>query len=439
MIALRYTRSPPFRTSMFLAAGLVASLPGCVSLPAAKPVGGMVSAPERSLDGVPAPVSTTIPLTMDGNRLYAEVSFRKADGGIRQAMAWVNFGMGGLSLSPSLRRDLGPEGSVAFFLGGIPVIVQPGAILPVDADDFKQLGPFPVEAILPAALWPHYRVTLDYATRTLTLAQPSTAPVPGVAVPIEVNEGTGFATVLATVAGQSHPVVLDPGGGYTWWRGSVVRDWLTEHPNWYRADGAVGQSNQAMVDEAFEQQGTVVRVPSVRLGSLELHDVGILGSARGSLVDQVKYTLFWRLWGAGAPRPVDGWLGGNALKPYRITIDYQHRVSYWQLAGVPDTGDLTSVGVSLVHGPQGYTIGGLVSRHGQAVLRDIQVGDTLLGVDGRDVRPMTRGAVITALGGQAGEHRRLTLERQGSIIEADTVVEAEAAISFPEEKPVRVP
>ncbi len=230
MIALRYTRRPPFRTSILLAAGFVASLPGCVSLPAAKPVGGMVSTPERSLDGVPAPVSTTIPLTMDGNRLYAKVSFYKADGGIREAMAWVNFGMGGMSLSPSLQRDLATEGPVAFSLGGIPVVVQPGAILPADANDFKQLGPFPVEAILPAVLWPHYRVALDYTARTLTLAQPSPVPVPGVAVPIEVNEGTGFATVLATVAGQSHPVVLDPGSGYTWWRGSVVRGWLGEHP-----------------------------------------------------------------------------------------------------------------------------------------------------------------------------------------------------------------
>jgi len=177
----------------------------------------------------------------------------------------------------------------------------------------------------------------------------------------------------------------------------------------------------------------------MRLGSLELHDVGILGSAQGSLVDRMKYPLFWRLWGVGAPRPVDGWLGGNALKPYRITIDYQHRISYWQLTGAPDTGDLTSVGVSLVHGPQGYIIGGLVSRHGRAVVRDVQAGDTLLGVDGRDVRPMTRGAVLAALGGQPGEHRRLTLERQGSIIEADAVVEAEAHISFPEQKPVRGP
>lgn len=178
MIALRYPRRSSFSTSAVLAAGLVASLPGCVSLPAAKAVGGMVSTPERSLDGVPAPVPTIIPLTMDNNRLYAEVSFRKADGGVRKAMAWVNFGMGGLSLSPSLRRDLGPEGSVAFSLGSIPVIVQPGAILPADADDFAQLGPFPVEAILPAALWPHYRVTLDYAARSLTLAQPSPVPAP---------------------------------------------------------------------------------------------------------------------------------------------------------------------------------------------------------------------------------------------------------------------
>ena len=195
--------------------------------------------------------------------------------------------------------------------------------------------------------------------------------------------------------------MLDPGSGYTWWRSTVVRSWLARNPDWYRADGAAGQRNQAMADQAFEQQGTVVRVPVLKLGALELRNVGILGSAPagGDPVEWLKDALFWRLWGAGAPEPVVGWLGGNALRPYRIAIDYPHRVSYWLRTGQRDTSDLTSVGVSLVHGTKGYVIGGLVSRHGQVTVQGVQVGDELLAVDGRDVQPMTRGSMLAALGG----------------------------------------
>jgi hypothetical protein len=179
-----------------------------------------------------------------------------------------------------------------------------------------------------------------------------------------------------------------------------------------------------MIGFAFEQGGTVVRVPTVRIGDLQLTEVGILGSspANGSPVDRTLDGIFWRGWGKGAARPVIGWLGGNAFRDYRLTLDYKNHVAYWLKVSEPDTSDLNSVGVSLVHTPTAYVVGGLARVHGAASVSGVAVGDQLLAIDGQDVTPLAHGAVIQALHGAPGDHRRLTLERKGQTIQVDAVV-----------------
>jgi hypothetical protein len=370
---------------------------------------------------VQAPV--VVPFVLDGGRPYVEVTFELPDGSRRKALAWANFGTGGMQLSPAIRAAYGDKAPIRFSLGGVPVRVDQKALLPASPEELAQLGPLPVEAVLPASLWPNYRLTLDYASRTFTLAPPSDGPAPGAPVPIRVNPRTGLASVHARIDGHDYALVID--NGYTWMRGPDVRGWLKRHPDWYRADGALGQSNQAMVGEALEQQGTVVRVESMTLGGLELHDVGVLGGGEGNLGDRAKYALFWKIWGAGAAEPVAGWIGPNLLQSYRITIDYQHHMSYWLKVGAPQTGELTSSPLSLIHGTKNYFIGGLVSRHGRTAVTGIAVGDKLLTIDGRDVRPMSRGTIEAALAGRPGEVHRLTLERNGQPVSAAVKVEPE--------------
>jgi hypothetical protein len=397
-----------------LSIAMCAIVAGCAT-PYSVPVTARISAPLRDANASPAPASVVVPFTLDAGRIYVQVAFRRADGSLRMAPAWVNFGVGRMNLSAALRQDIGP-GPVDFSIGGMPVRVDEKVVFTSPPEAFAQLGPQPVEAVLPAGLWPQFRVTLDYASRTLTLERASRdwPTPPGIPVPIRVNDKTGLVAVEAEVDGHSYPVVLDAGGGYSWWDGSQVRSWLPKHPDWYRADGAIGASNQAMVGENVEQLGTAVRVPSMRLGALELKNVGLLGTApaRGHPADQAKNHLFWKLWGTGAPMPVMGWLGANAMAPYRITFDYRNHVSYWLRTGPEPVDELNSVGVSLTHGSKNYFIGAVVTRHGAPGLRGVAPGDKLLAIDGRDARPMTRGQVIQALHGRAGESHFLTLERQ---------------------------
>ena len=387
----------------------------------------MVHVPQRTADGSPVPARATVPATLDNGRMFVTLTFRRPDGRSRPALAWVNMGMGGLSLAPALREELGQDKPVSFSVGSMPVTVDAAAVLAAPADDFaQQLGPMPVEAILPAGVLRQFRVTLDYAGPSLTLAQPSDVPAPGIAVPVQVNEGTGLISADAGVDGRRYAVVIDSGAGYSWWRGEAVRDWIATRPDWLRAQGAVGASNQAMVDQAFEQEGTVVRVPVMALGPLQLRDVGLLGSgpAGGGVVGPLIGRLFWSAWGKGASGPVVGWLGGNVLSRYRLTIDYRNHVTYWEQVAPPRTDELNAVGISLIHTPSQYRIGGLAHRQGVAPVTGVQVGDQLVAVDGRDTAVMTRGTLLDALHGTPGERRRLTLDRSGQRTEADTVVSA---------------
>ena len=85
---------------------------------------------------------------------------------------------------------------------------------------------------------------------------------------------------------------------------------------------------------------------------------------------------------------------------------------------------MDTVGISLVYTPTQCRVGGLVHRDGAASVSGVQVGDRLVAVDGRNAASMTRDILLDALHGTPGEHRRLTLDRDGRSIEADVPVNA---------------
>lgn len=214
--------------------------------------------------------------------------------------------------------------------------------------------------------------------------------------------------------------MIDAGSGYTWMRGEVLKGWLTAHPDWRRAEGAIGLANNNMLDYAFEKQGAVARLPAITIATIALKDIGVLGTGPvfGSFVDGVVGDFFWDNWQKSASGPVVGWLGGNVLKNFKITIDYPNRVSYWRAQAAPDPHDLDQVGVTLVRRDGRYFIGGVV----HAAARDDLIGgvaidDELVGVGALDARGAAKAAVLTALGGKPGETRLLRLERNGLSLE----------------------
>lgn len=381
------------------------------------------------------PHDVGVPFTLDAGRILLDVEFRKPDGGARRALAWFNMGMTAPVLAKPLFRELQIN-------RGEPLRLQiAGAALEAAADEvtdgdggfaapsFAHLfAPRPVEAMLPASLLRDYRVGIDYRRRIFELTRGGEGAPEGVAAPFALNEKTGFATVSVSIAGQSFPFVIDAGSGYSWMRGAVLKQWLVAHPDWRRAEGAVGLANNNMLDYAFEKEGIVARLPEIAVGPVIVKDVGVLGTAPvlGAL-DGLVGDIFWDNWQKSATSAVVGWLGGNVLGHFKLTLDYPNRISYWRAESAPDPHDLDQIGVTLVRRDARYFIGGLVRPAGNGTtpgpaVEGVAPGDELVGVGSFDARGAGKAALLAALAGKPGEMRLLRLERNGLPFEASAPV-----------------
>src|SRR5262249_19765239 len=271
-----------------------------------------------------------------------------------------------------------------------------------------------VEATLPATVLQHYRVTIDYGLRTLALAPPGAAvatTAEGVAVPIRVNTTTGLTVVDASIDGQRYSFTIDNGSAYTWVRQSIGSHWLRAHPDWNRGLGAVGPSNMMMAGDTSESTGTLLRLSSVGIGSIILKDVGALAAGPSALIK--GYTDLFDWYSGKNPERVAGWIGGNVLTAFRLTIDYQRRTSYWLKQGDADPHDLDQIGPTLRRDGPRFVIVAVATKNGRPTVDGVQAGDTLLRVDARNVTGAALGTVYGALHGRPGEARTLTIERNG--------------------------
>ena len=221
--------------------------------------------------------------------------------------------------------------------------------------------------MLPAAVLQNYQLVIDYRQRSLTVAQPGTLTLTGVAVPATVDPATGLATVDVSIDGHSYAVTLDAGSTYTWLRRSTVEGWLSVHPDWQRGRGAVGASNMRMADDGIESAGILVRIPAVRLGSLTLRDLGALAVGRSKEIGD-----FMDWYSKKNARPVIGWLGGNALQAFRLAIDYPNRMTYWQRQSRAEARGLEQVGLTLAKEHGRYFVAAVVARAGRPTVEGAQ-------------------------------------------------------------------
>ncbi len=372
------------------------------------------------------------PFTLDAGRILLTLHFRAVDGRDRPALTWFNMGTPKAALSPVLRRDLGlgMGDALRFNFGTVPLELPPEAVaeaLPeVGGEDALAhlFSPRPVEAILPARALLGHRVVLDYAARRMEVAPAGGLPPAGVATPLRLDPDTGLAALDVTIGGEARALVVDAGAAYSWIRGDVAASWAAAHPDWVRAEGAVGPSNMGLVDLAFEQHGTLLSLPDVEAGPLHLGHLGALGTAPllCRLCDQMVGDLFWNGWAKSAPGPVVGWIGGDALGDFRLTVDYPARTAYWLRQRRAGPHVIDQVGITLVRRGPDYFVGGVVRKGGAATVEGATAGDRILAIDGRDPSGAASDDVRAALGGPPGTHHRLTLDRNGLTIEVDAPV-----------------
>jgi hypothetical protein len=356
--------------------------------------------------------SGTTRFVFDGNRMYAELAFVKPDGSLRLALAFVDLGSPSTVLSASLFKELQIDRKrpLAFRVREMTVHVDAADVsseedwfpIPVGDD-------LPVEALLPAGVMQNYLVVMDYQRRTLTLAQPGTLKPEGAAAPFHVNKKTGLLAVDATIDGRSYPITIDNGSAYTWLRKSTVEEWLRVHPEWRRGEGAVGASNMRMADDGIETAGTLIRIPEIKLGALSLRQIGALGIGPNDkgvdLIDWYSQKNYG---------PVLGFLGGNALQGFQLTIDYPNKMIYWLKQTELDPHDLDQVGLTLKFKDNTYYVAAITTQNGKPTVEGVRVGDKLLRVGEQKLEGATWGTIFTALHGKPGESRTLVLERDGA-------------------------
>jgi hypothetical protein len=380
------------------------------------PVTGMIKTP-------PTVSQTTVPMIVEGDQLLVELDAVRPDGRTRKLLANVNMGLSHPGLQAHVYKELAidQDHAFSFRLGGIPISVDANTVDSLDdaAPPDRQLGSFffpqKVEAWLQAGVLEQFDIVLDYANKTMTLAQPGSLPAEGTAVPIRLNKDTGLVTVDLTVDGRAYPIVIDSGGGYSWIRRSIAGQWEKAHPEWQRTEGAVGLSNYNMLPYAFEKEGTVLRLPEASIGDMKVQNIGFLGAgpALGWPWDNIFGEVVFDFWQKGAPEPVIGWLGANVLKHYRLTIDYRNQMSYWLKNSDIDPRELDQVGLTLVYDKGSYSVGGIVAKDGKPTVEGVQIGDKILSIDEAPVQGWSRDQIFSALHGKAGDRHRLSVERDG--------------------------
>ena len=354
------------------------------------------------------PSSGTAPFIFDANRIYAELAFVRPDGTLHKFLAFVDLGSPSTIVSEVLFRELqvDQKKTLTFNIGDMPIHVDSSAVTSDTWLPFLIADNRKVEALLPAGIMQKYQVVIDYAHHTLTLAQPGTLQLAGSSVPCRINEKTGLVAIDVSVNGQTYPVTIDSGSAYTWLRKATVETWLAVHPDWQRGIGAVGVSNMRMADEGIEAAGILVRVPKIKVGSFELRRVGLL--AIGPSTSNWDFIDWYAQKNAV---PVIGWLGGNVLQNFRLTIDYANRKTYWLPQKVSDSHDLDQVGLTLKKKAGEYFVSAVASQNGKPTVDGVQVGDKLLQIGMLHTDGATSAAVLSAMHGKPGELRTLLVER----------------------------
>jgi len=366
----------------------------------------------------------TAPFIFDDNRVFAELAFVRPDGTLRKAFAFVDLGTPVMVLDQKVREELEVDKKkiLSFRVGDLEVQVDSSTVetdteLGFTGHDGKRT--VPVEAVLSGSVLKNYQVVFDYGKRTLTVAKPNTLKGNGNAVPCRVNDKTGLISLTAVIAEHSYAFAIDSGSAYSWIRDDIAQKWLKARPDWSRGIGAVGEANMQTRTNHAEAMATILRIPEIKLGSLQLRQVGVVGispeiplfpPAPGE--NKVQGNFFdW--YSRKAPETVTGWLGGNVLKGFRVMIDFPQHITYWEQENELDPHDLDQVGVTLEKRDDAYFIAGIAEKNGKPTADTVRVGDKLVQVDDVCLSSATRGAVFAALHGKPGTIRMLVVERDG--------------------------
>lgn len=279
----------------------------------------------------------TVPLIIEGNRPFVEITFRKPDGTTRNARFLLDTGGGGFLITEPLARELGlkwgktthEEGSEFgavtsqpdVYIGKLPLILNPERIAVVIGTDnvLPRAAPGRAEGMVPGHVLAKYHVVFDYPNATFTIAQPDVLTPRGTEVPMPVSKRSGFPRTEIIVGGSAYGMLLDTGASFTMVSEALLKFWGTQHADWPRHNGAFGEA-ATLGGQTLE----TMFVPGAQWGSCKIDEFGLVSQHEGT---------FERYMSGMMAAPIIGSLGGNVLKYFRVELDYAHETLYLSQAG----------------------------------------------------------------------------------------------------------
>ncbi|MEO8480014.1 MAG: hypothetical protein ABI542_10335 [Gemmatimonadota bacterium] len=283
-----------------------------------------------------AVVQATVPLMVEGNRPFVQVSFHKSDGSVRTARFLLDTGGGGFLMAEPLARDLGLQwgqtvheegaefgvitGPVAAYLGDFRLDLNPQRTLVVVGQDniLPPAAPGRAEGMIPGHVLSQYDVVFDYPKGSFTIARPDVLTHLGVVMSMPVGTRSGFPRTEIAVDGTVYGLLLDTGASYTMVSEVVLKALGQRHPDWPRHTGAFGDA-ATLGGQAME----TLLLPGAQWGSEHLSGFGVVSQREGT---------FERWMSGMMASPIVGSLAGNVLKSFRVELDYAHERLY--LSGV---------------------------------------------------------------------------------------------------------
>ena len=366
------------------------------------------------------PQSVTVPVTLDHNRIIIDVYLPLPDGTQKRVRGWLDNGNADLWLSERVAKLMAlppaAEAKESETLGAkVRTVAAPKEVIvggmKLSFAGIKEGKMTTAESVapgssaeinLPSTVLRNYDVIMDYVDRELTLAQPGQAKFTGKSSKAFVNPPNGLVQVPATIAGKTYQLSLDLGSCFNMLAGDLEHQLAKDNPKWPRHTGAVGtELFWGMPEEVTAQ---ALRIPAIDYGPVKLPEVGVVDLPQ-------KYMDFYRQ-RTGAES--SGLIGGAALLNYRVGIDYAHATVYFDQRGSYIAPGIDVVGLTLRPELDGrYTVIGVPEYEGKPAVPEAKAGDILSAIDNVPAKGSTMGQIWSLLGGDPGETRVLTLEREG--------------------------
>jgi hypothetical protein len=380
--------------------------------------------------------SVTVPIVLDHNRVLVDAEMHRADGSWRKVRLWVDPGNPTFTLSEKLARDLGIDMSEADdpdFNGARMELKAPAGLrigdFYLDTDSVNTIVMFRPywlfttmhnDANLPSSILRKYNIVFDYPNGEFTIALPNRTKPKGTESRATIHPETGIIQMDAFLDGDSLSFALDIGASYSFISEETLLKFSARNPSWPNITGTLGCANMWGWWPANEQQFPVVRIPQIQWGNEVFTDIGFAGVSKFSPDGPTLGEWYSRK----TTKPVDGFIGPNALKGYRVEIDYANSLVYFEKRNDNDPTEMDMVGLSVRQLPDStYQVVESVHRNGKTCVEGIEPEDIIISIDGFQTKGATMGTVVDKLRGKPGDIRKIVINRNGQEVIVNARVE----------------